>query len=197
MSDRIMPKDDTLLVTYEDFARAFAGVAKALATWTWDGRTRGVFVTVAGPNGAQLEPTASTYINLLAAMRKAGDPYVPLHLASYTPRSFRLDAVVTRDPVYRAEDVQAAVAAALAQTYAFAGRRFGQPVVLSEVMAVMQATPGVVAVDVNVLRRTDTAAFDGLLAPLPAALPQVGAAATVAPAELLTLDVAQLALSVV
>ena len=190
--DRIVSLQD-----YEDFARAFAGVAKALATWTWDGQNRGVFVTVAGPNGAQLEPTGSTYINLLAAMRKAGDPYVPLRLASYTPRGFRLDAVVTRDPVYRAEDVQAAVTAALQRTYAFAGRQFGRPVALSEVMAVMQAVPGVVAVDVNELRRTDTAAFDGLLAPLPAALPQVGAAATVAPAELLTLDVAQLTVSMV
>ncbi|MCB0158134.1 MAG: hypothetical protein KDD83_08370, partial [Caldilineaceae bacterium] len=81
--------------------------------------------------------------------------------------------------------------------YAFAGRQFGRPVALSEVMAVMQAVPGVVAVDVNELRRTDTAAFDGLLAPLPAALPQVGAAATVAPAELLTLDAAQLTVSMV
>ena len=34
---------------YEDFARAFAGIAKALATWSWDGERRGVFVTVAGP----------------------------------------------------------------------------------------------------------------------------------------------------
>ena len=33
---------------YEDFARAFAGVAKALATWTWDGERQGVFVTDRG-----------------------------------------------------------------------------------------------------------------------------------------------------
>ena len=29
------------LQDYEDFARAYPGIAKALATWTWDGRKRG------------------------------------------------------------------------------------------------------------------------------------------------------------
>src|SRR5439155_978680 len=37
---------------YEDFARAFAGVAKAQATWTWDGNRRGILITVAGPDRA-------------------------------------------------------------------------------------------------------------------------------------------------
>ena len=45
--DRIVSLRD-----YEDFARAFAGIAKALATWTWDGERQGVFVTVAGVDGA-------------------------------------------------------------------------------------------------------------------------------------------------
>ena len=190
--DRIVSLQD-----YEDFARAFAGVGKALATWTWDGQSRGVFVTVAGPQGETLQPTASTYTNLLAAMRAAGDPYVPLRLATYTPRRFRLAAVITPDPVARPHQVQAAVAAALGQAYSFDQRQFGQPVALSEVMAIMQAVAGVIAVDVNVLRRTDTNVFDGLRSPLPAARPQVGDLTAVAPAELLTLDSAQLALRVV
>ena len=41
--DRIVSLRD-----YEDFARAFGGIAKALATWTWDGQRQGIFVTVAG-----------------------------------------------------------------------------------------------------------------------------------------------------
>ena len=39
------------LEDYEDFARAFAGIEKALATWMWSGEKRGVFVTVAGAKG--------------------------------------------------------------------------------------------------------------------------------------------------
>jgi hypothetical protein len=44
--DRVVSLHD-----YEDFARAYAGIAKALATWIWTGETREVFVTVAGPGG--------------------------------------------------------------------------------------------------------------------------------------------------
>ena len=53
--DRIVSLQD-----YEDFARAFAGVAKALATWSWIGSTRGVFVTVGGVDGAALPPESRT-----------------------------------------------------------------------------------------------------------------------------------------
>ena len=73
------------LLDYENFARAFGGIAKALATWTWDGHTRGVLVTVAGPNGASIEPDSATFQNLMAAMRNAGDPFVNLRVKTYRP----------------------------------------------------------------------------------------------------------------
>jgi hypothetical protein len=41
--DRVVSMDD-----YEDFSRSFAGIAKALATWTWDGRGRRVLVDSSG-----------------------------------------------------------------------------------------------------------------------------------------------------
>src|SRR5262249_10871273 len=47
--DRIVSLQD-----YEDFARAFAGIDKALATRLWRGERRSVFVTVAGSNGAEV-----------------------------------------------------------------------------------------------------------------------------------------------
>ena len=49
------------LTDYEDFARAFGGIAKALATWTWDKHSRGVLVTVAGPNGAAVDAASATF----------------------------------------------------------------------------------------------------------------------------------------
>lgn len=51
--DRIVSLQD-----YEDFARAFAGIVKALATWIWRDTRRSVFVTVAGSNGAEALITA-------------------------------------------------------------------------------------------------------------------------------------------
>ena len=82
--------------------------------------------------------------------------------------------------------MRAAVEQALRTQFSFAARAFGQPVRLSEVVAVMQAVPGVVAVDVDKLYRTDeTAALDPRLV---AELPGVGTDGEVLAAELLTLD---------
>jgi predicted phage baseplate assembly protein len=173
------------LQDYSDFARAFAGIAKALATWTWNGRQRGVFVTVAGPQGAEIKPDSKTHRNLLAALQNAGDPNVRLQLASYHPIRFRLSAKIKVDPDARAEDVLATVTAALQARYGFEARDFGQPVALSEVMAAIQATAGVVAVDVDRLHREDMEA--GWNADLPADLPRTGPGATLLAAELLTL----------
>ncbi len=45
--DRVVSLQD-----YEDFARAYSGIAKARATWTRAGQAHGIFLTVAGPDGA-------------------------------------------------------------------------------------------------------------------------------------------------
>jgi hypothetical protein len=179
---------------YEDFARAFAGVGKALATWTWNGERRGVFVTVAGAGGASIPDNSLPAKNLLNAMRAAGDADVPLALASFEPRLFRLKAKVKVREDYVAEKVLAEVEQRLRAHFSFDERAFGQPVMLSEVVAVMQRTQGVAAVDVDELYRT-SGQTPGLHARLHAAAPRAGAT-KVSAAELLTLDPAPLKLEV-
>ena len=181
--DRIVSLRD-----YEDFARAFAGVAKALATWTWDGQTRGVFVTIAGADGAEVPETSDTYANLLAAMRSSGDPQVSLRVRSYRKRLFRLTARITRHPDWLAERVMHDARDALVSRFGFSARSFGQRVALSEVMAVIQTVSGVVGVDVDAIFRTDLIGGNGLLAPLPSAVPAVGSGSQTEPAELLLID---------
>ena len=66
------------LQDYQDYSTAFSGIAKALATWTWFGRTRGVVVTVAGPGGAALDPDGETIGHLAASLRASGNPYIPV-----------------------------------------------------------------------------------------------------------------------
>jgi predicted phage baseplate assembly protein len=171
---------------YEDFVRSFAGIAKALATWTWDGQTRGVFVTVAGPSGAEIPTGSKTLTNLIAAMQAFGDPYVPLRVQTFRPAFFRLSALLVINPDYQLDKVIAAATDALRTAFSFDARRFGQGVALSEVMAGLQAVPGVDAVDVTKLYRVGDAAE--LNARLPAAMPQAGAEGTVQAAELLILD---------
>lgn len=181
--DRIVSLQD-----YEDFARAFAGVAKALATWSWVGQTRSVFVTVAGAGGAPLPETGRTYVNLLAAMRKAGDPNVGLRVQSYRNAFFRLMATVTIEPDAASDLVLAAVEAALRTAFSFAARDFGGPVALSEVLAAIQSVAGVRAAQIGQFFRTDDPNGPGLASVLTASAPVAGSAGEPLAAELLTLD---------
>lgn len=185
--DRIVSLSD-----YEDFARSFSGIAKALATWTWNLHARGIYVTVAGIDGAEVDQ--KLHDTLMSAMLTYADAHVPITIKSYRPVTFRLVADVKVDPDYIEEKVLAAVEAALRSGFSFTARSFGQPVTLSEVVSAMQNVAGVVAVDVNKLYRSDEAeAWNSLLA---AEAPQAGDDAGVPAAELLTLDPAPLELGV-
>ena len=66
---------------YTDFARSFAGIDKAQATWAASGTARGIFVTVAGPDGAAVADASETMVNLAGALRNYGDPLVPADAA--------------------------------------------------------------------------------------------------------------------
>lgn len=179
--DRIVSLQD-----YQDFARAFAGIGKALATWTWNGQRRGIFVTVAGPAGATV--TKDRRDKLQSAMQKAGDPYLSLRVASYRPAWFLLDANVKVHNDFDEEKVLPQVKSALRKAFSFEKRHFGQPVAMSDALAVMQAVAGVVAVDVNLFYRSDATTATREQAPLPAAVPQPGSDGSVKAAELLLLD---------
>lgn len=172
------------LQDYEDFAQAFPGIAKALATWTWFGGRRGIFVTVAGPGGAP----ADQINGLAAAMHKAGDPFVALRVVPYRPALFGLKVDLKEHPDYLASQVAENVRMALAAKFSFVARDFGQPVFLGEVMAAIQSVPGVLAVNVRKLLRSDSQGGSGLKSPLIADAPRGEAGGTYLGAELLLLD---------
>jgi hypothetical protein len=180
--DRIVSLSD-----YEDFARSSAGVAKALATWIWLEEGRGVFLTVAGPEGDEIPEDGPVQTRLLAAIRKAGDALIPVRVESYEPVRFHLSARVRHDPAHLPERVQEAVETALRERFSFARRTFGQAVAASEVIAVIEEVPGVAAVFLNTLHLQGAAL--SLQALLQARAPQAGEnASTVQPAQLLTLE---------
>ena len=185
--DRVVSLED-----YENFSRSYAGIAKALATWTWDGRTRGVFLTLAAPLGAAV--SGSLIADLITAIHTAGDPFVPVRAVSYQKALFRIAGKIKVDPDYEAEKVVAAANDTLRDTFSFAKLQFGQPVNLSEVMALVQSVAGVVAVDIDSLYRTG--ATVKLNSRLEAELPHGGDPASLGAAELLTLDPAPIKLEV-
>jgi predicted phage baseplate assembly protein len=189
--DRIVSLRD-----FEDFARAFAGIGKAQATWLWDGEQRMVHLTIAtaASNGADytVDPQSALFANLRLAMDAARDTVQRLVISSYEPIFFRLQARVVIDPSYIADMVLVTVAASLRQAYAFEQRDFGQPVHKNEVLAVIQAVAGVTAVFLDQLYLRGMAA-DLPMALLPASRARrEGAAADqqgeIRPAQLLLLD---------
>ncbi|HEU0301743.1 MAG TPA: putative baseplate assembly protein, partial [Longimicrobium sp.] len=178
---------------YEDFARAFAGIARAHAVWIPHGPARGVFVTVAGPGGAVIPVPGATHGALVDALRRFGDALLPLRVASYAPTPFRVRAQVKVADDAEPAKVLEAARALLRERFGFAARAFGQTVSVDEVAAVLHQAAGVRAVNVDRLYRGATPALQPRLF---AAVPFASPGGSPHPAELLTLDEASLELGV-
>ncbi|MFP3556878.1 putative baseplate assembly protein [Paraburkholderia sp. SIMBA_049] len=150
------------ITDYQNFAAAFAGIAKAFAIWIPGGPWRGVSLTVAGADGAALPPGNPTLANLVTALATHGNPRVAIFAQTFYETTFRLCADLAYDPARDAETVRAAVLAALRQTYGFASRSFGQGVSGDEIAALIQRVPGVIAVNVKKLEVVATSSAGDL-----------------------------------
>jgi hypothetical protein len=146
------------ITDYQSYAAIFPGIAKAYAIWIPSGPSHGVFLTVAGVNGAALTGSP-TLANLVASLQNFGNPLIPITVVSFLETLFSLSADVLYDPRYDQPTVQAQVQQTLYQTYSFANRTFGQGVSADEVASVIQAVRGVIAVNVTNLapRQTSSA----------------------------------------
>jgi hypothetical protein len=180
------------LEDYQDFALAFVGIGKALATWTWDGQQRVVVLTIAGQSGP-IASTDSVLTALPLAISQVSEPGVQLLVNRYTPLNFNMTADVQISPDYQQPLVQAAIEAALRTTFGFAARDFGQPVYCSEVIAVIQAIAGVVDVIVSIFPSGQPLKAASQLV---ATVPQTGGQDQIAPAQLLTIDPGTLGITV-
>jgi predicted phage baseplate assembly protein len=139
------------VLDYEDFARAFSGIAKAGAGVLQVGGGKTVAITLAAPEGAALTSASPVWTHLLAALKSSSDPHVEVTLLAMQASTFRLGLKVKRDPDYVAAQVLAAVETALRDHFSFDARDLGQPVQQSDVIATAQAVPGVIAVDLTLL----------------------------------------------
>ncbi|WP_347351817.1 putative baseplate assembly protein [Intrasporangium sp.] len=170
--DRVVSLPDA-----ENFARAFSGIGKAAGTVLVRGGRPWVHLTVAAaaavadPGGLgsavadhRVAATAPLRANLVDALAAASEPSMPIRVDTYQPVFFDVAAKVLLDPRHRWSEVTDAVTTALVDTFSFAARGFGQPVTTTEVVTTIQATPGVVFVDLDALHRFD----------LPATLPADG-----------------------
>ena len=158
------------VLDYEDFARAFSGIAKAQAGVLQVTRRQTVAITLAAPLGEPLTPASPVWSNLLGALKASGDPHVAVTCWRCRQSTFRVGLKVKCDPDYESAKVLSAVEAALRAHFSFDARELGQPVQQSDVIATAQAVPGVVAVDLDAaLWRHAAGAADRAVAAGPAA----------------------------
>ncbi|HET9252846.1 MAG TPA: putative baseplate assembly protein [Candidatus Eisenbacteria bacterium] len=143
--DRLVSVQD-----YADFARTFAGIAKAQAYRAQDGSVQ---VTIAGVDDIVIEPTTDLYQNLLKALRDYGEPLQKIELMIRSPRFLLISAKVAVDDDELWELIEPEVRAALLDAFSFDRRDIGQDALLSEAVRVIQRVRGVAHVDVDVFGR--------------------------------------------
>jgi hypothetical protein len=175
----------------EDFARSFAGVTKAKAAWSWTGGAREIYLTVAGEDEAPLPIDTGVLPNLAASLLAVSAPGTAMTLRPARIARFTLRARLRIAPDHLAADGTADATMTVAQSvlragFAFASRDLGQPVRASDIILLLQGVPGVVAVDLDLLYRTDGVPAANLL--LRADVPRSGVQGTLLGAEILLLS---------
>jgi hypothetical protein len=140
------------LEDYQNFALGFAGISMALATWTWFGTTRGIFLTLAGEGGTQLNSSDQIVQNLLQAYQTYGLPNVPVLPVSYYPQNFEIGMqVMVNQPTYDPTVVIPQVWQSFVAAFAFGQLAPGQSIAASQIIQLAQQIPGVTAVNLTAL----------------------------------------------
>jgi len=146
----VMPLDRLVSIEdYADFGRGFAGIAKARAQKASDGHRSLVYLTVAGVDDAPIDLTSDLYRNLSFALRRLGDPDLPLRVDLRELKILVLSARIRVLADYRWEAVVTSVRARLLGEFGFDQRALGQRALLGEAIAVIQGVHGVEYVDVD------------------------------------------------
>lgn len=138
------------LADYEDFTRARAGIGRAAAAQLFDGARQIVHVTVAGADDIPLADDSDIVTALRSSLTTFGDPQLPVAVAVRELVVLVIAANLKISADYEFQLVEPAVRAALAEGLGFDNRELGAPVHLSEVIALIQAVPGVDYVDIDV-----------------------------------------------
>jgi hypothetical protein len=136
--------------------RSSGEVAKALATWVWNQEARAVHLTIGAQGGQLLAPADLARIH--ASLDTQRDPNHALFLDNYVPVPVRVEATVRVEPSYVASKVGDAARTALLAALAFDALRFGRPLALSDIYAVLQAVAGVGSVDIDLFHFKNVAA---------------------------------------
>ncbi|GAA3113062.1 hypothetical protein GCM10010449_39150 [Streptomyces rectiviolaceus] len=134
---------------YQSFAQAFAGVGKAVAQHCMDDGRPVLHVTVAAADDAPLDASAALLVGLHTALRRYGDPRLPVRVEPCERVRLVLVLGVRTAPGHLPEKVERRVHEALATQLGFAEAHLARPVYLSAVVAAAHGVTGVDSVNVE------------------------------------------------
>jgi len=147
----LMALDRLVSITdYADFSRVFAGVGKAAARFIPGKQQQTVQVVIAGAGDIPVDPTSDLFTNLHLALRKFGDPYLPIQIVVRDLSALVISANVKLDPDYEWESVEPKIRKAMLHRFSFDQSELAGVVYLADAIRTIQAVPGVVYVDVDV-----------------------------------------------
>ncbi|NEP49913.1 MAG: hypothetical protein F6K65_14295, partial [Moorea sp. SIO3C2] len=153
--DRIISLQD-----YEYFIGGFSSIGKVIATQLQTTANYGmVQATVAGRNGAPVEPDSNLYAQIKQAVEDVRDPTLSLgggpasqfSLDSYQRLLFNIKANLWINWQYVADTVISDVKKVLKEAFAFDKRAFAQNVTAAEILQLIQSIQGVDGVDLDAL----------------------------------------------
>jgi predicted phage baseplate assembly protein len=141
------------LQDFADFALTFGGIGKVQVAQVWNGRTRVIHLTVLGVDQQVIADNSALYNSLVKGIDAVRVPHqmVKVQSGAHLLRRFNVKARILVDAHYQSASVQAAVTDALRSTFTFTRRNFGQDVVASDLVALMQGVRGVRAVELVAL----------------------------------------------
>ncbi|NIM95763.1 MAG: putative baseplate assembly protein [Anaerolineales bacterium] len=140
--DRIVSLRD-----FEDAAREFSGVSKALAIWEWAEGEMTVYLTVAGDKHGIVSDTVLG--NLRRYLNSRRDPNRNLVVRSYKPVPLEIKTAIRLKRGQKDDKVLAACRRTLLKALSFESLDIGQSIHLSDIFEILQNVNGVLAVDVD------------------------------------------------
>jgi predicted phage baseplate assembly protein len=136
---------------YADFARARAGIGRASAVRLSDGTNTVVHLTIAGTDDIPIDETDDLFQNLRQSLSAFGDASQPVQVAVRELLLIVMAAAVHVDADHRFDLLEPQIRAGLLDRFRFGHRDLGQVVFQSELIATIQAVPGVDRVVIDAL----------------------------------------------
>lgn len=143
-TDRLISLDD-----YQSFAQRFAGIAKARSARSSVVDRPGIVVTVAGADDQPVNEGSDLMRNLSAALRRFGDPRLPVRVEARERLVLFLRVRIALEPDHAFDVVEPAVRARLLSAIGFEAVGIGERLARSRVAALMQSVSGVSWIDID------------------------------------------------